>query len=273
MSAIKAGAAGRRYRGPMAASAIRRHLDLVLPREHGSWSLALEPLALGLLAAPSLPGALLGVATVAALFARRPAQFVAGRFGPARRGDARRPLVILAAVGMTALVVAGRLGGWPLLAPLLVATPAALIFLRADARGHARTALAELAGGAAFAAVPAMCALAAGQRPAEAAALAALSFLRSASAVLVLRSYLRRDKGEPVAPALAVSAVTALAVGVLVAAGLASHTALLVTVLLFSRAIWLLGPRPPDWHPRRLGMVEAALGVAFVLAAGLGPCR
>lgn len=257
----------------MAASAIRRHLDLVLPREHGSWSLALEPLALGLLAAPSLPGALLGVATVAALLARRPAQFVAGRFGPARRVEARRPLAGLAAVAVAALIGSGRLGGWAMLVPMIVAAPAALVFLRADARGQARTALAELAGGAAFAAVPAMCALAAGRRPAEAAALAALSFLRSTSAVLVLRSYLRRDKGEPAAPALAASAVAALAVGVLAAAGLTNHTALVVTVLLFSRALWLLGPRPPNWRPSRLGMVEAALGVAFVLAAGLDPCR
>ena len=55
---------------------------LLLPREHGSWSLALEPLALGLIAAPSWPGAALALAALALFFARRPWQ-------AARAGDVR----------------------------------------------------------------------------------------------------------------------------------------------------------------------------------------
>lgn len=43
-----------------------------LPKEHGSWSLALEPLALGLLVAPSLAGGALAGAVLAGFFARRP---------------------------------------------------------------------------------------------------------------------------------------------------------------------------------------------------------
>ena len=45
---------------------------LVLPKEHGSWSLAFEPVALALLAAPSWAGAALAGATVAGFFVRRP---------------------------------------------------------------------------------------------------------------------------------------------------------------------------------------------------------
>ncbi len=46
--------------------------SLVLPREHGSWSLALEPVALGLLVAPTRAGGWLALAAAAAFLARRP---------------------------------------------------------------------------------------------------------------------------------------------------------------------------------------------------------
>ena len=62
-----------------AASAVarRRVARLLLPREHGSWALAFEPLVLGLLAAPSAAGAALALAVIAAFFARTPCKQVA----------------------------------------------------------------------------------------------------------------------------------------------------------------------------------------------------
>jgi hypothetical protein len=42
-----------------------RWRDVILPKEHGSWSLALEPIALGLLVAPSWAGGSLAVAVLA----------------------------------------------------------------------------------------------------------------------------------------------------------------------------------------------------------------
>jgi hypothetical protein len=51
---------------------VREIIKLILPKEHGSWSLALEPLALGLLAAPSLAGGPLAIAAIAGFFLRRP---------------------------------------------------------------------------------------------------------------------------------------------------------------------------------------------------------
>ena len=40
----------------------REVVKLTLPKEHGSWSLALEPVAFGLLVAPSAAGAALALA-------------------------------------------------------------------------------------------------------------------------------------------------------------------------------------------------------------------
>ena len=62
-----------------------RWSDLVWPKEHGSWSLALEPVALGLIAAPSLGGIALGMAVMAGFFARRPLKIAVGDRNPARR--------------------------------------------------------------------------------------------------------------------------------------------------------------------------------------------
>jgi hypothetical protein len=55
---------------PAAARPSALWRDLVMPREHGSWSLALEPLLFGLIAAPSLAGGGLALAVVAAFFGR-----------------------------------------------------------------------------------------------------------------------------------------------------------------------------------------------------------
>jgi hypothetical protein len=245
---------------------------LLLPREHGSWSLALEPVALGLLAAPSVSGVLLGLAATTAFLARRPAQFVAGRFGPMHQSEALAPLALLIGCAGVAVAAAGLLGGWAALAPLLLAVPPAALFLHFDTRGESRAAAAELAGAATFAFVTVTCGTLAGRGWPTALALGALSLLRAAPAVLVVRTFLRRQKGQPA------SAPTALATSLGATAGIAwlahaklAHLAVLgVALLLLVRSVWLLGPRPPALRASQLGVIEAVLGAAFVLAAGLG---
>jgi hypothetical protein len=49
---------------------------VALPSEHGGWSLTLEPVALGLLVAPSWPGLALGAAALVAFVARTPLKVV-----------------------------------------------------------------------------------------------------------------------------------------------------------------------------------------------------
>lgn len=243
----------------------------MLPREHGSWSLALEPVALGLLAAPSAAGALLGLAAAATFLARRPAQFAAGRFGPTQHAKALTPLALLAGSAAVATAGAGWLGGWSALAPLLAALVPAALFAHFDARGEARATAAELAGCATFAFVPVACAMLAGRGLGPALTLGALSLCRAAPAVLVVRTFLRRRRGQPApaAPAVALSFVATGVIAWLALAESTSDAALGVGVLFLARAVWLLGPRPPALRATQLGVLEAALGVAFVLAAGL----
>src|SRR5688572_20448088 len=88
-----------------------RPVSVFLPKEHGSWSLALEPLALGLLIAPSWAGGALAGAVLAGFFVRRPlkAAFTADL---QRRREARGGLALLGMLALAGLFEAGVLGGW-----------------------------------------------------------------------------------------------------------------------------------------------------------------
>lgn len=266
---------------PAALPAFR---SVVLPREHGSWALALEPVALGLLVAPSGPGAALAVAVAAGFLARRPLK-VSWTEAPlgARRADAACWFMVLAGIAGVALVVAGTGGlsaeagtaGTTALWPLLLAAPCGALFLWFDLRQEMREAEAELAGSAAFACVPAAFATLAGWSPGPALALAGLMLARSLPTVLVVRAYLRLQKRQPAARASALAAAVgavALAAG-LAHAGLAPAFAAAPFLVLLARAVLLLAPFRPDWPARRVGLLEAALGVATLAALAAAYAR
>lgn len=254
--------------------------SLVVPREHGSWSLALEPVALGLLVAPSLAGTFLAVAVVAGFFTRRPLK-LAATLPPTepRRAAAFRWTLLFAAIALTALALSAfpGIGGntpsadWHALWPLLLAAPFGAAFLWFDLRGEMREAEAELAGTAAFALVPATFATLAGWSAAPALALAALMLARSLPTVLTVRTYLRFAKNKPATalPALA-SALVAFAIAITLAArALAPITACALTGLLAARTAWMLSPFPPAWSAKRVGMTEAIVGLVYLAGLAL----
>lgn len=225
----------------------------------------LEPLALGLLAAPSWAGAYLSVAVVAAFLARRPLQQCA------TIPEAGQALVGLGVLSLSMLGLTVWRAGLPALLPLIVSVPAVLVFLSYDTYQAARTEIAEIAGVAAFAFVPAALALCGGRSHTAAIGLATLMLARSIPTVLVVRAYVRRRKGKPGG---AVAAILVSAAAVLVIAGLATARKMpiadvLLVLMLFLRAIWLLGAWRPDFSARQIGVAECFLGGGFVVAAGL----
>jgi hypothetical protein len=251
--------------GPLA-----RWRELVWPREHGSWSLALEPLALGLLVAPSAAGACLALAVVAAFFARRPLRTAWSDEREERRVAARGPLVALAVIALGFSLAALALGGgaaW--LAWLLPVAAAGAVFLFFDLRAAGREEAAEVAGAAAFAGVPAALAALAGWGAPAAAALALVMLGRSVPTVLAVRAVLRAQKtGDGrIGPAL-IAAGLALAVAAgLARGGLAPWTVVVLCALLALRAVAVLGWPRLALKARTLGMFEAVLGAVFVFAA------
>jgi len=249
--------------GPVPATAV------FLPKEHGSWSLALEPLVLALLLAPSAPGVALATAAFAGFLARRPLKAAFAPEFSERRRAAREALVMLSTLAVAGGFEVLVLGEVAALWPLLLTVPCGLLFAHFDAQGEGRAAAAELAGSAAFALLPATCATLAGWSAAGALALAALALARSLPTVLTIRTFLRQRKGEPAIaaiPVLAASGALGL-VGWLAARGELPWLAAAGALALFLRTLWLLGPWRPAWSARRIGSIEAALGLAYLLLA------
>lgn len=245
--------------------------DVVLPKEHGSWSLAFEPIALGLLVAPSVGGGLLGLALSALFFARRPLRVQFQESRPERRAAALQALVfcaLTAAVSLSAIVLLSGVDWLVWLAPVAIA---GAIFAHFDRRGAGREEAAEVAGSAAFAMVPAAIGILGGLEPWSAVSLTLLALGRSVPSVLCVRSYLRaRKTGVRRATLALVSACAAVASAVvLYNLGHLPVVALVWMVVLAARAFALLAVFQPDWRARTVGMTEALLGVALVVSTAL----
>jgi hypothetical protein len=238
----------------------------LLPKEHGSWSLALEPVALGMIAVWSLPGALLALATVSAFLARRPIQLFR---------QSRQALIVAAVLLGVAFLGLGwsvALCGLHVLFPLIPATVGGVFFAIYDLRKQGREQIAELSGAAAFACVSAAISVAGGIDLAGSCALGALMLGRAVPSVMMVRAFLRQRKGREDGRLAARygSLAAVLVTAALVAAGVAPWIALALSVLLLGRALWLLGRGAPDWPARRIGLMEMALGVVYVVWVGLG---
>lgn len=232
------------------------------PKEHGSWSLALEPVVLGLLAAPSLAGIALGLAAFSGFLARRPIKAVAQ--GNSGRGS-RTAAGILVACALAGLLCSVLLGSPALLARLLVLTPFAVLFVISDAQGESRAATAELAGSAAFSLLPFVLASLAGWSASHAFGLTLLALGRSLPTVMTVRWYLRWHKGqEPSRLTTLLVGLGGLATPILLAAlRLVPWFAVVGGGLLWIRTGWLLSSRRPHWTARRMGITEAVLGVVY----------
>lgn len=182
----------------------RDGIRLALPKEHGSWSLALEPVALGLLVAPTAAGAALAVAAVSGLFLRRPLKMLSREQDYERWKTARASVFVLAIIAVLGLSLTAKIGGVEKLWPLLPAALAGLVFVWCDSRNEAREGVAEAAGTVAFGLLPATFGALANWSGPASLALAAVMLVRGVPTVLTVRANLRIKKGQaqqfPAAP-------------------------------------------------------------------------
>jgi len=244
----------------------RETFKLVLPKEHGSWSLALEPLALGILAAPTAAGGSLAVAAAAGFLMRRPLKLVLSGKPDPRFGRALAVATLLSLLALTGLVAVLAMGGikniW-LLAPAAIA---GLGFIWFDSRNEGRQEAAELCGVIAFGILPAAFANLAGWSLVASLALAAVMLVRSVSTVLFVRTFLRRKKGYSANPA---SALIATVLGFFLVAWLAfSHLApwpaMAFAFFLAAGAFWVLGGNH-RFTARQIGIAEMCFGLLMIL--------
>ncbi|MGA9449849.1 MAG: YwiC-like family protein [Verrucomicrobiia bacterium] len=251
-------------------SRVRQAVRLILPKEHGSWSLALEPLALGLLVAPSAAGGALAVAALSGFFLRRPLKQVFNG-----KSDSRRPLALGCVAGLSALAFAGlslavKFDGVMRLWPLLPAALAGMAFLWFDLRNETREGAVEVAGAIAFGILPAAFGALAGWGAMASIALAAVMLARSVPTVLFVRTYLRFNKGRTAtgAPALIAAGAGLFLTAWLVFTRLAPWPAAVFALAMTARTTWLVG-----WRPRlaakTLGIAEATFGTVMILALAI----
>ena len=241
---------------------------VALPAEHGGWGLLVEPLAMGLLLAPSPGGAAIAVAAMAGFLLHHPLKLLL--MDARRRAVYPRTGLALRIGGLyLAVAVGGLASAWTLsprafVLPLAAALPFAALQLAWEVMGRGRQLLPEILGAAALAATGPAVMLAAGSGPLPALMVWTILAARAGGSILYIRTRLRRDRGigGSAVPALALHVWTAAAAGVLAALGHMPWAVFAAFAILLGRAGWGLSP----WHravrPRTVGFQELAYGAA-----------
>lgn len=249
---------------------------VALPVEHGGWGFLAEPVLLGLLVAPSVPGLSIGLATVAAFLVRHPAKLywrnrhrldVSPRFRLARRFALLYGLAATVGFGL-----GGWMGGWRALAPFLVLSPLLAAFAVYDVSNQARRLLPELAAPMGLAASAPAIALAAGWTSPAAWALWLLLQARAAPSILYVRSRLRLERGIDIRRGPAVVAhVAALVVGLgLWSSALAPLVTTGALAVLLARAVRGLSSGRRVAKARQVGFAELGYGLGYIMLTALG---
>lgn len=247
---------------------------MLLPAEHGSWSLTFEPIALGLLVAPSTAGAFIALAVAAGFLARKPFRLCGGKNAASDLAVRRAALVLTIVFGAVAVVSLGlavRRVGLIFLSPFLFAAPALALFAWWDRSGQTRT-LATEATGIALCASPAVSmSLAAGQSSSLAVALGVIVLSRSLPTLLLVRTCLRRRRDGDVS-VFPVHVAHASALLVVIAVCVALHlpwTLAVINALLVVRAQLLLIQREKPWTAKQVGIFESIVGLVHTVAQGM----
>lgn len=248
---------------------------IALPAEHGGWALVFEPVALGLLLAPSFAGFYLALSAVALFLARQPLTLLIvnrNRESP-RTALAKRFATLYLSISVTSFIAAVVFAQFSFVLPLLIAVPFAAVQLLHDWRGRRRVLLAELSGAIAISSLATAIALSGGWSSAAAFALWAIMIARAVPAILYVRAFLPRlhNKQASSLPALAAHALGIVVVALLFRGGLAPRLAIAAMLVLTLRAlIAVVSARRSRLTAMQLGFSEIAFGALTVFAIALG---
>jgi hypothetical protein len=250
---------------------------VALPTEHGGWGFISEPLALGLLLAPSWGGLALAVAAFAAFLLRHPLKLWvkdtrAGRRVPRTQAAQRFVLIyggVMATAGIAMLLLMPSGVVW---VPLGVAAPLMGLQLWHDVHNQGRSLPAELAGAVATGAFATGIVLFGGWDFLAAFGLWLALAVKGGTAVLYVRSRLRLERDKPASRPLTLAAHGAGVVILTLAAAysLLPWTAPAAMGVLAARAGVGLSAWRTVRPPKAIGMQELGYGVGFVLLLALG---
>lgn len=176
---------------------------VALPAEHGGWALIIEPIALGLVVAPSIAGFFIGAGALASFLVRHPLKLAVGDRRKnrtlKRTSLADRFVLFYVTLAIVFLVIALATAPGEFLLAFIIAGPLVFIQFLYDAGGHSRKLIPELAGTLAVGSISTAIALAAGWSKPIAFALWIIVACRHVPTILYLRTLLsrRRQKERP----------------------------------------------------------------------------
>jgi len=266
----------RRSSGPTEPSADVRSpwRTAAVPSEHGGWGLTLEPVLLGLIAAWSWPGLLLGVIALLAFVARTPLKIVLvdrhrHRSLERTRLAARVLAVEIAVIAVLIAIVAASVPAatW---VPLLVAAPLIAIELWFESRSHGRRLAPELTGAIGIGSVAAAIVIAGGGDAQLAAGAWAIVAARAIASIPFVRVLIQRRHGHEVRSWRSdLAQLVALAlVGVVWKLGWVPPVAVGAIVALV--VAQLVGVRRDPPEVKTIGIAQTGLGVAIAVLSGAG---
>jgi hypothetical protein len=240
---------------------------IVLPPEHGSWSLLFEPLAVGLAIAYSHSAIWVALVAIGAFFARQPLKTrVLARKNAAAARIAEKFLLIFGSVAVAGIIgLAISTTAWAFF-PLIVAAPLAVQQLVLDISTRGRSLTAEIAGAAAIASSVAVIAIADGFALPSATALWVTLTGRFVPSILFVKNRLLLEKGKKFdrfSPNIA-HLSSLLIVAAFALLGLASFLTVGVFVLLSARSIYGLAGTRRGTKAMVIGIWEVVFGVLTV---------
>ncbi len=243
---------------------------VILPREHGSWGLTFEPLTLALIAAYSSSGLLLFLGATAAFFAHPPARKLLAR---EKKNQYALPFFILYGG------LAGALMGiyvysttWPASGPLLLALLLMIAYLILEAFSLGRELYTEITASLAVGLMALSIVLSGGWAWPQALAFLLLLYLRSVSTTLYVHHRLLLDKKQlpSVFKAMGWQALSMASAVMLWLNGSIPLLALTAVLILTARALWGLSSKRKKTTVRKIGMMEFAFGLQFVILSAIG---
>ena len=247
---------------------------VAVPSEHGGWGLTLEPVLLGLLIAPSLVGAMLGVGAFVAFLVRSPLKLIVidvrhkrwlNRSQVATR-FAVGELVVLAAVAGAALWTTG----WSWVVPVVIAAPLVGVEFWFDVRSRGRRLVPELCGSIGISSVVAVIVLAGDRNTSLAVGAWLVLSARAVGAIPFVRVQIARLRGVS-GSTRSSDAAQAVAVAIGVVAVVTEYQVITGLIGLLAVAILqLVWVRRTPIAAKVLGLRQMVLGVGLVVVTAVG---
>ena len=250
--------------------------SIALPVEHGAWGFLFEPLAAGLIIAPSIAALWLALFVVGAFLMRQPLKFLfadwqQGRHLP-RTDMALRFGLIFGAIATAGLL--GSLSFAPLesFIPFIIVAPFTVWLIVQDVARQTRQLLPELIAAFVLASSVAAIALANDFSFSSASALWAILLARLIPSVLYVRSRLRLEKGKNFSRSSPILAhlFALMFIGGLAFYGLSPLLTVAMFGVLFGRALLGLSPYRKKIKAMQIGIREVIYGLLTVLSIVIG---